>query len=178
MKPAYEEFIKATIRLADIIIPVGAQNTVAIDLVARHLHFHLHKEFSSTSHLDLSNKRKFNFSVTSKDIFDPRYQFFGSNIIINENESQINVLKTIFEDFINGEKTVYYSIFLDVILNNLLTIYYNKKKFTSNRSSLLLTELDDINKKHEESFIEKKDLKRIIFFKPIFLSEDGFDVLQ
>lgn len=38
MKPAFEDFILPTKKFADIIIPRGPSNTVAIDLIAQHIH--------------------------------------------------------------------------------------------------------------------------------------------
>ena len=37
MKPAFEEFCIPTKKYADVIIPRGAENTVAIDLIRQHI---------------------------------------------------------------------------------------------------------------------------------------------
>jgi hypothetical protein len=158
-------------RLADIIIPVGAENTVAINLVARNINFHLFKEFTSLKLQPLG----FNYEISPKDIIDPCHQFFGENIIINENESHIYTLKMIFEDFINGTKIKFYPMFLDLILNNLLSIFHNKNKPLNKSEFIYLTEhenIEDINTNKINS------VKNIIYFKPIFLSEDAMDMLE
>ena len=37
MKPAFEEFCIPTKKFADVIVPRGAENTVAIDLIVQHI---------------------------------------------------------------------------------------------------------------------------------------------
>ena len=37
MKPAFEEFCLPTKKYADVIVPRGAENTVAIDLISQHM---------------------------------------------------------------------------------------------------------------------------------------------
>merc|ERR1711937_288178 len=37
VKPAFEEFCIPTKKYADVIIPIGAENTVAIDLIKQHI---------------------------------------------------------------------------------------------------------------------------------------------
>uniref|UniRef100_A0AAY5KXT7 Uridine-cytidine kinase n=1 Tax=Esox lucius TaxID=8010 RepID=A0AAY5KXT7_ESOLU len=38
VKPAFEQYIEPTMRLADIVVPRGGYNTVAIDLIVQHVH--------------------------------------------------------------------------------------------------------------------------------------------
>ena len=38
VKPAFEQFIEPTMRLADIVVPYGGSNMVAIDLIVQHVH--------------------------------------------------------------------------------------------------------------------------------------------
>ena len=40
VKPAFEEFCIPTKKFADVIIPRGAENTVAIDLIGQHIQVH------------------------------------------------------------------------------------------------------------------------------------------
>ena len=46
VKPAFDEYIRPTRKMADVIIPRGAENYVAIDLVAQHLKYQISKMFS------------------------------------------------------------------------------------------------------------------------------------
>ncbi|XP_016315315.1 uridine-cytidine kinase-like 1a isoform X2 [Sinocyclocheilus anshuiensis] len=43
VKPAFEEYIEPTMRLADIVVPRGGGNMVAIDLIVQHVHSQLEK---------------------------------------------------------------------------------------------------------------------------------------
>uniref|UniRef100_H2Z972 uridine/cytidine kinase n=1 Tax=Ciona savignyi TaxID=51511 RepID=H2Z972_CIOSA len=42
VKPAFEQFIEPTLQYADIVIPRGGSNEVAIDLIAQHHQYHIH----------------------------------------------------------------------------------------------------------------------------------------
>uniref|UniRef100_A0A3B4X710 Uridine-cytidine kinase-like 1 n=2 Tax=Seriola lalandi dorsalis TaxID=1841481 RepID=A0A3B4X710_SERLL len=41
VKPAFEQYIEPTMRLADIVVPRGGGNMVAIDLIVQHVHSQL-----------------------------------------------------------------------------------------------------------------------------------------
>jgi len=43
VKPAFEHYIAPTMSCADIIVPRGGENTVAIDLIVQHVHSQLKK---------------------------------------------------------------------------------------------------------------------------------------
>lgn len=43
VKPAFEHYIAPTMTYADIIVPRGGENKVAIDLIVRHVHTQLKK---------------------------------------------------------------------------------------------------------------------------------------
>uniref|UniRef100_A0A3Q3XPT5 Uridine-cytidine kinase n=1 Tax=Mola mola TaxID=94237 RepID=A0A3Q3XPT5_MOLML len=43
VKPAFEQYIEPTMRLADIVVPRGGGNMVAIDLIVQHVHSQLEK---------------------------------------------------------------------------------------------------------------------------------------
>ena len=47
MKPAFEEFCLPTKKYADVIVPRGAENTVAIDLISQHM------QVSANSNVDV-----------------------------------------------------------------------------------------------------------------------------
>uniref|UniRef100_A0A671LDS3 Uridine-cytidine kinase n=1 Tax=Sinocyclocheilus anshuiensis TaxID=1608454 RepID=A0A671LDS3_9TELE len=51
VKPAFEEYIEPTMRLADIVVPRGGGNMVAIDLIVQHVHSQLEK-VSEKGHYD------------------------------------------------------------------------------------------------------------------------------
>ena len=47
VKPAFEEFCLPTKKYADVIVPRGAENTVAIDLIKQHIQVHFELPFFS-----------------------------------------------------------------------------------------------------------------------------------
>jgi uridine kinase len=44
VKPAFEEFCLPTMKYADVIIPRGGENTVAIELIVQHIRNILHED--------------------------------------------------------------------------------------------------------------------------------------
>ena len=50
VKPAFEEFCLPTKKYADVIVPRGAENTVAIDLISQHMQVWLDLEFPCSHH--------------------------------------------------------------------------------------------------------------------------------
>lgn len=52
VKPAFEEFCSPTKKFADVIIPRGADNTVAIDLIVHHINDILHPNAGLNGHLN------------------------------------------------------------------------------------------------------------------------------
>ncbi|XP_053782736.1 uridine-cytidine kinase-like 1 isoform X2 [Desmodus rotundus] len=49
VKPAFDQYIQPTMRLADIVVPRGSGNTVAIDLIVQHVHSQLEERELSVS---------------------------------------------------------------------------------------------------------------------------------
>ncbi|CAJ0948567.1 unnamed protein product [Ranitomeya imitator] len=43
VKPAFEQYIEPTVQLADIVVPRGGENSVALDLIVQHVHSQLEK---------------------------------------------------------------------------------------------------------------------------------------
>ncbi|XP_044129298.1 uridine-cytidine kinase-like 1 isoform X1 [Bufo gargarizans] len=43
VKPAFEQYIEPTVQLADIVVPRGGENSVAVDLIVQHVHSQLEK---------------------------------------------------------------------------------------------------------------------------------------
>uniref|UniRef100_A0AAQ4P1H8 Uridine-cytidine kinase n=1 Tax=Gasterosteus aculeatus aculeatus TaxID=481459 RepID=A0AAQ4P1H8_GASAC len=48
VKPAFEQYIEPTMRLADIVVPRGGCNMVAIDLIVQHVHSQLEEVLSAS----------------------------------------------------------------------------------------------------------------------------------
>ncbi|XP_024605933.1 uridine-cytidine kinase-like 1 [Neophocaena asiaeorientalis asiaeorientalis] len=49
VKPAFDQYIQPTMRVADIVVPRGSGNTVAIDLIVQHVHSQLEERELSVS---------------------------------------------------------------------------------------------------------------------------------
>ncbi|XP_061418419.1 uridine-cytidine kinase-like 1 isoform X2 [Lethenteron reissneri] len=47
VKPAFEQYIEPTMQLADIVVPRGGENNVALELIVQHVHCQLEKRESS-----------------------------------------------------------------------------------------------------------------------------------
>ncbi|NXT70027.1 UCKL1 protein, partial [Chaetops frenatus] len=45
VKPAFEQYIEPTVQVADIVVPRGGENFVALDLIVQHVHSQLEKPF-------------------------------------------------------------------------------------------------------------------------------------
>ncbi|KTF72275.1 hypothetical protein cypCar_00041903 [Cyprinus carpio] len=54
VKPAFEQYIEPTMRLADIVVPRGGGNMVAIDLIVQHVHSQLEEREISVRNKDTS----------------------------------------------------------------------------------------------------------------------------
>ena len=180
VKPAFDEYIRPTRKLADVIIPRGAENTVAIDLVSQHLKYQLTKIFNEKQLAaeDTNNSNGNKKSSTQKDIIisqheliDPKYQFFDEKVIVTEDAVNIEVLQHIFTDFINGRNFTYYKIFLEQMTNTLLSLYLGSKISNPNPDDVVITELDDNKAKGNKK-------KKIIYFQTSMLNEKDFDKLE
>lgn len=58
VKPMHLQFIEPTKRYADIIVPQGGQNKVAIDILVSRIKDHLNKDVNDTPNIQSSPKRK------------------------------------------------------------------------------------------------------------------------
>ncbi|XP_073165054.1 uridine-cytidine kinase-like 1 isoform X5 [Lepidochelys kempii] len=54
VKPAFDQYIQPTMRLADIVVPRGSGNTVAIDLIVQHVHSQLEERELSVRNKETS----------------------------------------------------------------------------------------------------------------------------
>lgn len=103
-----------------MIIPRGAENLVAIDLVSQHLKYQLSKRFAINQmdvpkeihniNIKLIDKQgSSDIGISSKnELFDPKFQFYDGKVLITEDEEDMNTELSIFEDFMNGNKIQYY----------------------------------------------------------------------
>jgi len=106
--------------MGDVIIPRGAENSVAIDLVSQHLKYQLSKRFAINQATVSKEIHNINIKLIDKDgsndigisskneLFDPKFQFYDGKVMITEEEEEITTQLSIFEDFMNANKTQYY----------------------------------------------------------------------
>ena len=109
--------------MADVIIPRGAENSVAIDLVTQHLKYQLSKRFQTNQINVRKDIQNMNIKLIDKEgcsdigisskneLFDPKFQFYDGKVSITEDDEELITQLSIFEDFMNGNKTQYYKYF-------------------------------------------------------------------
>jgi hypothetical protein len=154
--------------MADVVIPRGAENTVAIDLVSQHLKYQLSKILGPN--IDIK-KTDSGLALLSHEIIDPKHLFTEGRIIVHEDSSQLDLLKEILTDFLNGKNILYYKIFIENMLRSLTSLYNMKiTKLESDRETFL-TEFDNF------SCIESS-IKRILLYKHIILSESDCEIIE
>ena len=153
VKPAYNSYIKPTKAFADIIIPRGGSNTIAIDLINYYLKFKLSHVFPEninnliieklSKYKEDSNKNKEHkdLEYTGDDIILKKLvsieflkkenieliQFgdiFDKNVcILDENEKKLYF--SIFKNYLLGEKYHYFDLYLDIITKKVNNIIQN-----------------------------------------------------
>jgi hypothetical protein len=153
--------------MADVVIPRGAENTVAIDLVSKHLIYQLDKYISKNSNSSYFDN-VVNFS--NHEIFDPKYQFQHEKIIIWEDDSKLDTLKSIFTDFVNNSRFHYSQMFLDYLVNNVLLLYTSK--YQLDKDFVFITE-----KNIDDSYGLRSN-KTIVYFQPYILKENDLKIIE
>ena len=93
VKPAYNTFISPTKKYADIILPNATGHNTAVQIITNYLKLLFDKI--------LNNKTGSIFSFLN-EVVDPKYIFFQDNLIVKNENSTIEFLKDIFEDFMNN----------------------------------------------------------------------------
>lgn len=78
VKKAYDEFIKQTMQKADIIIPKGAENHIAIGLVVDSIHHFMKRKLKIML-------RQNSFDMTESNQF--------SNVLLYKNHPEFNMMK-------------------------------------------------------------------------------------
>ena len=166
VKPAYENFIGPTKKFADIIIPNGEANELAINIVSEYMKMQLDKVLS---------QENLPLFTSINEIIDPKHKYFDKKILVPQQDKHVQYIKTVFEEFIsgkyNGNKEQCDSIIneLNKLLLDSLIVYFRSKSYFNEvlpSIDLVVCENDDIDK------IEWKKYKNIIFFKTTILNEE------
>jgi hypothetical protein len=146
--------------MADVVIPRGAENTVAIDLVSQHLRYQLSKIHGSNIDMKKSNS---SLIISNHEIIDPKYQFSEGKINVLEDLSQVELLREILIDFLTGKNIFYHKIFIENMLNSLIALYNQKNEY-EHEKDFFLTEFDNFTKL-------ESDVKKIVLYKHYILTE-------
>ena len=150
VKPAYNNYIRPTKAYADIIIPRGGSNTIAIDLINYYLKYKLSRVFpDNIQNLIIENKLKNckedenkekNIELTDDDLILKTINIeflkkenvklikvgdiFDKNVCI-VNEEEKNLFFSIFKNYLLNEKYQFFDLYLDIITKKIKEIIQN-----------------------------------------------------
>ena len=179
VKTAYNNFIKPTKEYADIIIPRGGSNTIAIDLINYHLKYLIGNVKFKNDKGDIVEKKddeenkkliKQNFMVeefysketieglSKKDIFNENDEF----CLVNKDEE--DMFLDMFKNYLKNNQYQYFDLYMD--------IYIKKIKECIDENDLIIISNDDQNK---IDLMIKEKLKKnksinIVYFIPILFT--------
>ena len=168
VKPAYDTFIKPTKQFADIIIPRGGSNTIAIDLINYHLKYKLSHLFPENINKFLLEKLSNNKNnekgenvdknddyvvrkIITKDLFKKesidkvkKEDIFDEKVCVLEfNERNLYFL--MLKNFLTTEKYQFFDLYLDI---------YTKKIYSIIKDNIILFKNNEI--KNVEKIIKDK----------------------
>ena len=179
VKTAYNNFIKPTKEYADIIVPRGGSNTIAIDLINYHLKYLIGNVKFKNDKGDIVEKKddeenkkliKQNFMVeefysketieglSKKDIFNENEEF----CLVNKDEE--DMFLDMFKNYLKNNQYQYFDLYMD--------IYTKKIKEFIKENDLIIISNDDQNK---IDLMIKEKLKKnksinIVYFIPILFT--------
>lgn len=179
VKTAYNNFIKPTKEYADIIIPRGGSNTIAIDLINYHLKYLIGNVKFKNDKGDIVEKKddeenkkliKQNFMVeefysketieglSKKDIFNENDEF----CLVNKDEE--DMFLDMFKNYLKNNQYQYFDLYMD--------IYIKKIKECIDENDLIIISNDDQNKivlMIKEKLKKNKSIN-IVYFIPILFT--------
>ena len=195
VKPAYNNFIKPTKEYADIIIPRGGSNTIAIDLINYHLKYLIEnvtfindkgdKVGGVNDEVREESKKYPSITVTfyddiktieaikKEDIFSKE-----DNIICLVTEKEEDMFLDMYKNYLKGEKKEYYDLYMDIYTQKIKEEIDNSRK---NKDDYIKDDLiifsNDSKEKIDKMINEKiENLKNeeyidLYFFIPIFFDK-------
>ncbi|XP_043945817.1 uridine-cytidine kinase-like 1 isoform X2 [Protopterus annectens] len=87
VKPAFEQYIEPTMRLADIVVPRGGGNMVAIDLIVQHVHSQLEERKLRWDMAALASAHKFQPLPETLSVLKSTPQVKGMHTIIRDKDT-------------------------------------------------------------------------------------------
>ena len=152
VKTAYNNFIKPTKEYADIIIPRGGSNTIAVDLINYHLKY-LVQNVTFKNDKDEIIENKYIKKIVINESTIRREEFYhpdtiaglGKEDIFCEEQSQClvqkeeeNMFLEMFKNYLRNEQSQYFDLYID--------IYLEKIKAEYKQDDLILFSRDDQSK--------------------------------
>ena len=195
VKPAYNNFIKPTKEYADIIIPRGGSNTIAIDLINYHLKYlienvtfindkgdkvggvndEVREEFKKYPSCTLTfyNDIKTIEAIKKEKVFTNKNDI---NSLVSEKEQ--DMFLDMYKNYLKGEKKEYYDLYMDIYTQKIKEEIDKLRKdkedyvkddliFFSNDSKEKIDKM--INEKIEK--LKDKEYIDLYFFIPIFFDK-------
>ena len=181
VKTAYNNFIRPTKEYADIIIPRGGSNTIAIDLINYHLKylvgnviFKNDKEIT-VEKIDAKEKDDNETTIKKEYVDNPETinkletkDIFceDKNKCLIKNEEEEDMFLDMFKSYLKNEKSQYYDLYID--------IYISKIKDAYEKDDLIIFSNDDLSKVELNVKERIKKLKKqgdtfnVFYFIPFF----------
>jgi uridine kinase len=181
VKPAYDNFIKPTRKYADIIIPRGAENTNAIDLISQNLKSVLKKLFPfdlDKYNFDIDNSQNaISHPLIHKKSVDEfirnlnNFDIFNSDYCIDHNW---DVLKKILSYYLEMKNSVYYDLYMDIIMKNV--VYLFKCEDVNLNCNFIIypscNKIDLVKDNFSKKNSNGNQVNFVFIFQPIFLNEN------
>ncbi len=181
VKPAYDNFIKPTRKYADIIIPRGAENTNAIDLISQNLKSVLKKLFPfdlDKYNFDIDNSQNaISHPLIHKKSVDEfirnlnNFDIFNLDYCIDDNW---DVLKKILSYYLEMKNSVYYDLYMDIIMKNV--VYLFKCEDVNLNCNFIIypscNKIDLVKDNFSKKNSNGNQVHFVFIFQPIFLSEN------
>ena len=180
VKTAYNNFIRPTKEYADIIIPRGGSNTIAIDLINYHLKylvgnviFKNDKEIT-VEKIDAKEKEDNETTIKKEYVDNPETinkletkDIFceDKNKCLIKNEEE-DMFLDMFKSYLKNEKSQYYDLYID--------IYISKIKDAYEKDDLIIFSNDDLSKvelnvkERIKKLKKENDTFNVFYFIPFF----------
>ena len=180
VKTAYNNFIRPTKEYADIIIPRGGSNTIAIDLINYHLKylvgnviFKNDKEIT-VEKIDAKEKEDNEITIKKEYVDNPEtINKLGTKDIFCEDKKKCLIKKEeedmfldMFKSYLKNEKSQYYDLYID--------IYISKIKDAYEKDDLIIFSNDDLSKvelnvkERIKKLKKENDTFNVFYFIPFF----------
>jgi hypothetical protein len=152
--------------MADIIIPRGMENYVAIEVVIQHIKLQLSAFFDEgKSNIPTkTDTKKFKGEVCEPSSYD-----FSDKLSVVCQRSEKFVTQ-IFEDILEGNRSVFTQLYKETLLDSLVKVLISTFSFHKYPFMLINSESTEIKLTQQ--------CNNIIYFKPTIINNEDFETLQ